>query len=336
MGPVRPAGEFRISPAGNELAAHAGHPLRPRFVTSFRCAQLSVGELVVSRNFFSLWCEVPDIDQETFLAEVSKPEKRVAHKLYRPPELSGDGVHGRAKVRGVTFWNVSFSKTTVVNFEFTDCTFYQCLFVGTVFENCRFTRCSFDDSNPHRIEFIDCFVDPRAFISCIRDKSFANIGVYLFQELLRNSRRQVQPEFVDTAQFWFYRWRRHLIQGSGPSNAGFVYEANRQIHVFGLWLYELICGSGTSLKRLSVAVVLFLASASLFNWHYINKLGLRNGERGIGTFIEASYLSIATTLGFGELSPGSAAGHIFLAIELVLGFIGFALLTSTIFRRISA
>ncbi|RYZ66801.1 MAG: hypothetical protein EOP09_12120, partial [Proteobacteria bacterium] len=126
---------------------------------------------------------------------VDHSDRRVAHAIYRPAVLSGSSAPNRHRIEGIHFWNVSFSKTIVRYIEFKDCNFEQCLFIGTQFDDCRFTDCIFLDNNTHRVEFIDCYIDPASFEFCILNLEHSNIGVHLFQEILRNSRQQSQPEF---------------------------------------------------------------------------------------------------------------------------------------------
>jgi len=63
---------------------------------------------------------------------------------------------------------------------------------------------------------------------------------------------------------------------------------------------------------------------------------LKNGASKISGLFEMMYLSVSTALGFGDMTPATDLGRIVVGVELILGFIIFALLTSMIFRRISA
>lgn len=289
----------------------------------------------MSRDFFKLLCNVPDVDQNEFYERVHKDDI-VAHFIYRPDALDPNGIWNRHKIKDKKIWNVSLSKTEVKNIEFTNCRFEYCLFIGTIFKNCRFTNCTFYSCNVHRIEFEECFVNPDAFRNCIERPGFDNIGVYLYQELLRNSLNQSQTEFSDNAQRELFRWRRKLLRYSGEKNRGLWGNCANDLAIFGLWIFDLTSCSGTSLRRFALSAAGVIGAFSFINWNWASALGLKAGDRAVSGFSEMAYLTLATSLGFGDLTPETLVGRGVIGLELALGFSLFALLTSMIFRRIVA
>lgn len=289
-------------------------------------------------SFFQLKRPVVELSDETEFYNLVSNSTDVENILYRPETLTSNRGRSRAVVKDTSFRNASFSFTDINHIEFTNCKFVECLFIDTKFKNCRFTACEFINCNPHRIDFEQCFVDPKYFEKCIPDAKYANIGVYLFQQLLRNSRLEAQPDFSDEAQFLFRRWQRHLARHGirdQPDKRGKVAESWRFL---SLWLFEQLAGSGVRLSRLVVSAALTLAGMSVINWKFADELGLKHSGQQLRTFVESFYFStiVTTTVGFGDVVPDQAIGQIVVSIEALIGLVFFAMLTSTIYHRVSS
>lgn len=241
------------------------------------------------------------------------------------------------RVKGKTFRNFSFSKTEIHDFEFQNCMFEDCLFLGTIFVNCRFTECEFIRCNVHRFELRSVHVNPRAFIKSIPAKKYANVGVHLFQELLRNSRMQSQPDFSDEAQFMFRRWQRYLNIDELPK-LPLRQMPGRALSIGGSWLFEFFLGSGVRLSNLALTTVFLLISLTTLHWHFREQLGLSIDGRGIHSFADAFYFTTVTltTLGYGDIAPGEQLGRIVIGFEALLGFVLLATFASTVFRKFSS
>ena len=106
-----------------------------------------------------------------------------------------DWPHGLAKLKLVTFQNVSLSKTTFERVTFTECKFVDCLFVASVFRYIEFHRCEFVNCNFYKASFEGCYLDPETIkIHKKYKKTHANHFVTLFQRLLDDLSDQHQAD----------------------------------------------------------------------------------------------------------------------------------------------
>jgi hypothetical protein len=289
-------------------------------------------------SFFSLKEPFVEVDEGGFLALLMSKTTDCRDLLYRPETLKSIFQPWRYRVNGVTFTNVSFRQTTISDFDFTNCTFEECLFISTIFRNCRFTSCSFVRCNPHRIEFHECFVDPLSFCQCIAKREYANIGVYLFQELLRNSRQQAQPNFADEAQYQFSRWNRFKLERDLASMHQWRERWSARSRSLALFAFEIGAGYGMRLRRLTLSSFVLLLFISTINWVLADQFGLQQIDKPVHDFVQAIYFStvVMTTVGFGDITPTTTAGRLVVSVEAITGFVLLALLTSTLYRRFSS
>ncbi len=194
------------------------------------------------------------------------------------------------------------------------------------------------DCNPYRAEFERCYIDPASFENCILDRQYSNIGVYLFQELLRNSRQQVQPDFSDEAQYLFRKWQRHQLRQElkGPGDCSSRWRTSWRLA--RLRAFEFVSGSGVRLGKLINFALMILLLFTAVNWLFAVQFGLMQSGKVIGSFIDAFYFAtvVTTTLGFGDITPATALGRIAVSVEAIVGFVLFALVTSTMYRKFSS
>lgn len=287
--------------------------------------------------FFALESGATDISEADFIAKVTSEESNIDNIIYRPDKFKNPYGGGRFRIRNKSFSDCSFSKTLIEHVEFNNCTFSNCLFISTVFYDCRMTNCKFIECNTYRIEFKESFIDPTCFVQCLSNHAYANIGVYLFQELLRNSRSQSQPDFADTAQFYFRKWRRHYIR-QDLMNERAPKRIVMWIHIFLLFIFELAVGSGARLRRFMLSSIVLMLTFTLINWLNQNRFGLEFEQGGGLSFVEAVYFSIVvvTTLGFGDISPTTEIGQIVISGQALVGFTMFAIFASMLYRKFSA
>ncbi len=86
--------------------------------------------------------------------------------------------------------------------------------------------------------------------------------------------------------------------------------------------------------RLALIILIFF---TLVNWLFANQLGLIQENKPFA-FVDALYFSsvIATTLGFGDIAPITPLGRIVVSAQAIVGFVLFALVTSTLYRKFSS
>jgi len=259
--------------------------------------------------------------------------------VYEPDKLTSNFEPQHHRVKQVLFSNSIFSYTIIQRFDFDSCTFDRCLFIGTIFQDCRFRKCKFLNCNFFRSEFLSCFADPSQFDECLPRKGYENVGVHLFQELLRNSRLQVQPDFADEAQFRFRRWQRYQLW------AEMVNSRSPSVFLRGLprytakLLFSGLTGSGMRLSRLLFSAAVGLLFVSTINLWLAQPFGLKVSGGGIiKSFDQALYVTVVimTTLGFGDITPTESLGRLAVSFEALIGFTVFAFLASTLYRRLSS
>ena len=285
----------------------------------------------MSDNFFTLPGNPTDVDSADFI-ELVKLGGPIRSKIYRPPLLKSPISPQRWRIRDREFIEISFSKTLIEEIEFKDCTFTSCLFLGTIFKHCRFTDCTFINSNTYRIEFIDVYINPRSFDGCLDKKLHQNIGVYLYQELLNNSRQQSQPDFAQEALFQFRRWLRfeqvYKLRRNDVAKRSRLELARL---VLQSWFAERLLGFGVRLRNYCLTAALTALLFTLINYHFSSSFGLN-----IVTFVDALYFTTVTltTIGYGDIVPTTIPGRLVVAGEGVTGFVLFAILASMIYRKI--
>ncbi|MET4212289.1 ion channel [Bradyrhizobium sp. LA2.1] len=291
---------------------------------------------MANQDFFRLGGNPTDIDQDQFFLLTTK-RGTISSKIYRPPTLISPREPQRALVDNCQFEDFSFSKTLIDNIEFKKCTFLRCLFIGTRIKRCRFTECSFIDTNTYRIEFEDTYINPLSFQQCLDPSRYQNIGVYLYQELLNNSRRQSQPDFTQDALFLFRRWTRYQEVYRLKAASDWRTRARLAKAICLNFVEDILLGFGVrvgSFCRTALASAVLLAFA---NYVFAQELGLSLAVKdGTASFWDALYFTIITltTIGYGDIAPSTHLGRIAVAAEGMLGFLLFAILASMIYRKI--
>ena len=264
--------------------------------------------------------------------------------IYQPPELKQQGNQSIARIQNKTFERVNFSKTEISGISFRNCTFDHCLFVASKINNCEFHDCRFVLTNIFKISISHTYIDPMSFARCLVQKKHQNIGVHLYQVLLKNSRRTEQIEFERDAHFLFLRWKRFQeayeiksswkARASHPLSFQFVLICLRYVH---RWAWEKLFGSGLRVRYFVVTVFLVIISLSTLNYICRDEFGLMQENDVITSFWEALYFTTisVTTLGYGDITPTTVMGRMVATVQSIAGFCLFAILASMLFRRIS-
>jgi hypothetical protein len=289
-------------------------------------------------NFFGLQKPYDEISYQDNFWDIIEYAEDVVDLLYWPDEIKSLKPPTKWVIPDKTFRNVSFKSTHISFIEFTDCRFENCLFIGSTISNCRFNNCDFISCNFFRAQIQNCFIDPSSFDHCIDASKHPNIGYSLYQELLHNSRQQVQPDFTRNAQYNFARWQRYFLRSQiDASKDNSLKKFFRRMSLIPAWLFEKTTGSGVRLINLAITSFLVLMALTTFNYYFRASFGLMLGKVPVSSFSEAFYFStiVVTSLGFGDITPTKDIGRIVIAFEAILGFLTFATLVSMAFRRIS-
>lgn len=259
------------------------------------------------------------------------------------PDILDKQLDGRTRITGATFERVGFSKTTIQNIIFRDCTFDCCHFIGSAFVNCEFHNCKFISTNTHKIAISQSYIDPRSFDKCLSPRKHQNIGAHLYHVLLHNSRQMDQIEFERDARFYFLRWKRFQNayelsrlwkRADTPCSYG---AAISMFTTFCLrWLWEKLFGSGSRIRYFIRTVILMELLFSFVNYAFSESFGLTRNGVPLSSMWESFYFTTIslTTLGYGDVIPSTTLGLVVAAIQSIIGFFLFALLASMLFRRI--
>jgi len=253
---------------------------------------------------------------------------------------------GKRRIENKRFVNCRFSHTQITGFTFRNCTFEGCLFIDSNFKACKFHKCNFRSTNTYKISIEGTYIDPLSFDDCLNKKKHQNIGVHLYQELLRNSRDEEQILFEQDARFLFLRWERYQkwyeikkklseVRTSGLK-FGFLLEVWKgSLSCLGRWLWEVSAGSGLRIGRFTLSATSIALVFSAINYLWRKSLGLKREGDLIEGYWDALYFTIIslTTLGYGDITPTTAAGQLWASFQSIIGFILFAILASMLFRR---
>jgi hypothetical protein len=234
--------------------------------------------------------------------------------------------------------NVRLSKVTFDRVTFTRCTFVDCLLIGTKFIDCEFHDCVFENCNTHKIVFQHVYIDPNSFkLDPAYRKRISNIGVYLFQELLRNSSETCQTYFAASADISFRRWKRYQL----------VYELGQKhsSRISTIWkiatnmLFDATAKYGYGPIRfllLSTIVFAALSFVGQILWPLMGMSAYGKVSTSNITFLDSIYycMLLVTTLGFSEIFPASAVGKAFAIGCGIFGISWMGLFTAILVRRV--
>ena len=254
--------------------------------------------------------------------------------LFEPPSVSGIP---KRVFNNKKFKNVSFSKTVFEKVTFTDCEFVDCLFIGSEFVHCQFHRCKFVNCNTYKMVLFQCYINPLSFVF---DKAYksthSNIGADLFHELYLNSKNMHQPQFSAEAEILFRRWLR--------AQSLYEYKAGRLSRRKYFWgwikdvIVDLVIGYGNRPSNFAISsIIIFFILSSMV--HYLwPVLGMRDNGIPIeqGSLLSSMYYTtvVTTTLGFGDILPGTTAGRAVAMVLSIFGLIWLSLLTAIVIKKV--
>ena len=240
---------------------------------------------------------------------------------------------------------VSFSRTEISDISFRNCIFEKCLFINSSIVNCEFQNCRFITTNTLKIAFSGTRINPRSFSDCLKKRKHQNIGVALFQALLDNSRDMHQSEYAREAHFLFLQWRRR-------QDAYLIARYRKKIRSWrdlGRWIktcfryanrffWEQFFGWCIKLSFLFRSASLFFLLAWCANYCFRESFGLSRSGKVISTWWDSLYFTSVsmTTLGYGDIVPTTAVGQVWASVQTIFGFFLLALLTSTLYKRVSS
>ena len=261
---------------------------------------------------------------------------KIENRVYQPDILRACTPKER-NIRNIEFVQVSFAKTKLVGIRFTKCVFKQCLFIDSRLSGCEFHDCRFIATNTYKIDIVDTYIDPKSFRDCLDRTRHQNLGVHLFQKLLKNNSNEGQIEFARDARFLFLRWKRYQVAYDLRQQYGHKKKFRTLVNWLSRWLWEMFLGSGVKLTRLLWTAIGVVSIFTMLNYCFRYAFGLKLGNYQGSEAITAPYYTIVslTTLGYGDIVPHTELGQMVAAFQSIVGFILFAMLASMLFRRAS-
>lgn len=256
------------------------------------------------------------------IKEKPKDAQRVQEeiKLVRI-ECGVGGAQTFHRVKNVDFVKCIFSRQTFFKINFYNCTFTDCILNGAEFESCEFHSCRFVNSCFFKASFEKTYLDPRSFnFSAKWYWHYANVNVWLFQELYRNSKDIHQEVFAMHAdrRFQFYK-RYENIFGQRKSVVKFISSL----------VYDMVLGCGYGIWNALVCTVL---GVSLFAFIIKDHIG----GAGDINIVKALYFAVVsfTTVGYGDILPEKDDFALILTmLFLFCSVIWLAIVTAIIVKR---
>ena len=282
--------------------------------------------------------EIPASEPEEFW-KILGTKNEISDLLYRPDTLKGGEEPQKLyDVKGKTFSNVSFAHTEISNLNFTKCAFEDCIFFRTVFDNLEFHDCSFKNCNFGKCRIKETYIDPGSFSECLDIERYANIGIHLYQQLMRNFKDLDQPDFYRSAEFMFRKFRRSELWYKIKKRE----IRRREGYPMVLWnfLAEKFLGYGVRIWRFVFTTFVLFFCFWFLNNVFWEEFGLKvlcdNCTKG--TWDESLYYTAVSlsNLGYGDIVPSSAYGRMWASFQAVVGAIWFAVMASMIFRRMTS
>lgn len=276
------------------------------------------------------------------LKELLDESSEITNVSYIPKDLQHKSGFTRNNFQGKTFKRVKFSHTLISGIVFRNCVFEGCLFVGTTIDNCEFHNCEFIRTNTYKISISNTYIDPGFFDKCLSPSEHQNLGVQLYQILLRNSQETDQIEFSRNAQFLFLRWKRFQVAYElrklikEREKGGFlqIFLISLEYLLRGIW--EKLFGCGIQLWIYIRTVVITIIGSTIINYYFREQFGLERHSEPVSSWMEVFYYTSVsfTTLGYGDIVPSEPLGQLFSSVQTFFGFILLALLVSMLSRRV--
>ena len=302
--------------------------------------------------FFQLKTPFKTIATQDELLSLLGVSNHLVGILYQPPEFNPPRApkqRSTTPIKSKTFENISFAKTAIKNIVFSNCTFIDCLFIGATFENLEFHSCKFIRCNTHKIEIRDTFVHPSSFDDALDHDKHTNIGIHLFQRLMKNFKLNDQPVLEEEATFRFRTWLRYGLNKKMKESLISLFSWNssnrsplKTVVLLAKWMLDLgfawSLGYGLRLRNFvasTVVVFLLIAALNYFYWPDLGVAVLGN-KPNEPTFTEAFYFTLLSlSSGLADLIPSTPLGRIVVPIQVAIGVTWVAVLASIIFRKIS-
>lgn len=277
-------------------------------------------------DFFKLnqgYVEIRSLDE---LREHLNTSRHLLNIAYMPDTLV------REKLENVTFEEVSFSKTTFQDVTIKNCKFINCLFIGTIFERCSIHDSNFSNCNFFKCKIRDTYAKPFQFKSAIKEDSYSNIAVSLFNELRNQYKEDSQRDFKSEAEYYFHKWKRveDLYSSRKENQAWYKYTPRRILS----FLHYILFGFGYRLRNLIATTLSALGLMIFINHYYAPQIFTETSSDT--SIIKTIYFTITTmaTLGASGFSNFTEFGYIVVVVNVLVGISLLTFTANSILKRV--
>ena len=247
----------------------------------------------------------------------AETEDRFSGILYFPREFASP--EDKPLVfRGKKFHEVSFKDSIIKNTRFIECEFRNCLFIGASAVDCEFVDCVFFDTNTSKMKFTNCLIDPLSFERNFDFKNDANIAIDLYHSLYRNSAETHQPKYALSS---LYRMKKAESKNlDSKFKRGRIGKKQYYIEKSKHIIHDFASGYGLKLTNVARLLAIVICVFSILNYFFSSSIFTR--DVGVSTFLDSIYFTCVTitTLGYGDMTPDTQFGRIFITIQTLAGF----------------
>lgn len=228
------------------------------------------------------------------------------------------------------FIEVSFKDTDFFNVRFIDCSFEKCLFIGATITDCEFINCKFTETNTSKLKIKNCLIDPAIFDDNFDLEIDSNIAIDLYHSLYKNSSEVHQPEYAIESLYRMKVAERKQLDSKRKRNLidKGTYRKEKLKHI----VFDFVSGYGLRVGKVLRFLIIVIAFFTILNYA-LRSFIFEKWE--IFTIIDSFYFTCVTitTLGYGDISPDTQAGKIFIVIQALSGFVVISLFLSAVANR---
>jgi len=276
-------------------------------------------------DFFQISAPFTKMETEDEFFKLLSQARHINNIMYMPNNLTSK------KIVSVTFENVSFSKTELKDVTFERCVFKNCLFIYSIFDGVRFHSCSFNCCNFFRAKFnTSCYAKPGQFKNAVCDDKYANVAVWLFDQLRLLYKEESQKSYKAEAEYYFNDWLYVHNYKKRKSNENIFVFYSKKI---ALKFYGKLFGYGYRLRNLVLTTSIIFVLLVVIN-RLLGDFIFDSG--GINSFSQSIYFTVTTmlTLGASGFGNPTCIGRWLIIANVLLGISLLSFTVSALFNRI--
>lgn len=185
------------------------------------------------------------------------------------------------------------------------------------------------------------YIDPRSFVNMLDPKHHTNIGIDLFEKLLKNYRDHGHIDFIPIAEFQYRKWKRFRLMYPRPEAEGRTLSFKKKFRRFCALLcqlfFEYTAGYGWKVSRFFVTSLIVFLCIFAINMTFWEQINLKSDDailqnKNASTVLYFSIM-LMSTLGFNSINPQSGLGMVLVGLEALAGPIWISILAALIIKK---